>query len=322
MQRASSATVTDDPRVAGERLEGFYALRITPTARSSSAHNATKVGFTLVELLVVIAIIGVLVALLLPAVQAARESARRAQCTNQLRQIGLAILNYEAQHGALPMGCLECRSPVPPQESRLTSWVVRILPQLEYQSLQAQIDFEKQMWHADNLAATSEVLPGMLCPSNDLAKLHASNVGLLPGRAFADYGGLAGVEGDGHDEPDPNSTHTLAAPYRGAIVYERWTKLTEITDGTSHTALVGEMQDRRKTDECEWANGHQIFAQHKETPINSTSGWGNELGSAHPGGAIATFCDGHVVFLSDSMEQTVLNAVLTLAGDEVVEDVP
>ena len=92
-------------------------------------------GFTLVELLVVITIIGILIALLLPAVQAAREAARRAQCQNNLKQVGLALLNYEAAHGMLPAGGLRLSN------TYGWSWWIRVLPHLESDSLVAGLNY-------------------------------------------------------------------------------------------------------------------------------------------------------------------------------------
>ena len=138
-------------------------------------------GFTLVELLVVIAIIGILVALLLPAIQAAREAARRAQCTNNLRQVGLALLNYESSHKTLPPGSGYLR---PVKESK-GNWVIAALPFMEEQSLQSQYDFDEFQDSKDpdgdgknNFELTSKArIDTLICPSDEVA-----NQPILEGR--------------------------------------------------------------------------------------------------------------------------------------------
>ena len=275
-------------------------------------------GFSLIELLVVIAILGVLISLLLPAVQYVRESARRTQCTNHLRQLMLASLAFETQAGELPVGCLECRARGI-RQPRFTSWIGVVLPQLEYHQVARQLDFTLPMWHARNQVASSTIISELLCPSTGDRDLYSSN-SMWKGRAFTDYGGLYGVEGEGHTELDSSATQTLAKPFLGVMLYEEGTALREVRDGTSKTAAIGEMLLRRKSGECEWINGHHLFAQEKNTPINSGSGLGNDIGSAHPGGANIAFCDGHVAWMANETAQRALNASLTRAGEEWPHD--
>lgn len=132
-------------------------------------------GFTLVELLVAIAIIGVLVALLLPAVQAARESARRSQCTNNLKQLGLALLNYEAAVGSLPPGyASQSRvDPPPPLRDPATwdappgwGWGAHLLPYLEQTGVSGQIDLEQPIWTPEHASVIGAEIPLFLCPSS------------------------------------------------------------------------------------------------------------------------------------------------------------
>ncbi len=271
-------------------------------------------GFTLVELLVVIAIIGLLVSLLLPAVQTAREAARKTTCQNNLRQLGIAILNFESQKSAFPVGCVECRAST--SRPRFISWFSRLLPMLEESAIHDEIDFQMPMWDASNAAPTSATIGTLLCPTTKDQRLQAAS-GLWRGRAFSDYGGLYGVEGEGHSEEDSSATQTLDRRFLGVMLYESPTRMEQITDGTSHTAFVAEMQLRRVAGECEWANGHQLFAQERDTPVNASSGLGNDIGGPHLGGAFAGLCDGHVQWLDDSLDQAVLNALLTRAGGEV-----
>lgn len=268
-------------------------------------------GFTLVELLVVVAIIGALVALLLPAVQAARESSRRTSCANNLRQQGLALIGFESEHRTLPIGCVDCLE----QPQRFHSWNSQILPWLEQPALRKQLDFAVPSYQAPNIKAAVQTLDVFVCPST-LEEEVVGKSGLWRGAAFTDYGGLYGVEGEGRDALEEHNSQHLELASLGVMVYDDPVAYRDVLDGLSQTAAIAEMKLRRRV-ECEWISGHNIFAQEQATPINSASGLGNDVGSPHPGGAQVAFCDGHVAFLSEQIEQTALIALLTRAGEEV-----
>ena len=300
------------------------------------ANRATGAkAFTLVELLVVIAIIGVLVGLLLPAVQAAREAARRTQCQQNLREIGIAILNHEQQHGELPIGCIGFNITPGTGKQKLISWNVQLLPFLEQQPLWAEFRFDLPAYESPNREWGSTLLAIFLCPSTPSEQL-SSTASLWRGQAFTDYAGLYGVEGEGRDHPDfgnpdvPNPpTQVLNDDSLGVMLFNEPVFLKQISDGSAHTAMVGEALLRRETvvelpdqgtivaTSMEWPNGHNIFAQEQYTGINEI-GLDNEIGSPHPGGALVVFCDGHVAFLSDDMSQAALNALLTRSGGEAL----
>lgn len=282
-------------------------------------------GFTLVELLVVIAIIGLLAALLLPAIQSARESGRRAQCQNNLRQLGVAMALYEQQARAYPIGCIGCKLVAPPAggaapKLRYLAWNIHLLPYLEEKPLRETVDLSLPSYQAPNATAAANVVNVFLCPSAAPESrvvddpLHETK-GLWRGAAFTDYGGIYGVEGDGHNATDPNATQWLADQWLGVMLYEEPVTVRAIIDGLSKTASIGETVLRRLP-ETEWINGNNVFAEEASTPINAASGLGNELGSSHPGGASLVFCDAHVEFVADTIEQPVLNALLTKAGGE------
>jgi prepilin-type N-terminal cleavage/methylation domain-containing protein/prepilin-type processing-associated H-X9-DG protein len=277
-------------------------------------------GFTLVELLAVLAIIGVLVALLLPAVQAARESARRAHCQNNLHQLGVAFNLHVEQRGEFPVGCIGCKlnlsapgEPLVPQ--RFISWNTHLLPFLEQEQLWRELDFSEPSFAAVNKPAGSTVVRSFLCPSVDEDVLH-NRTGLWKGFAFTDYGGIYGVEGEGRTELDTAALHWLRPDSLGMMLYEVSVAPRQVTDGLSYTAIVAEMV-RRRTSETEWVNGHNVFAQEASTPINVASNLGNEIGSPHPGGAQLVFCDGHVEFVSDGIAQPRLIGMLTKSDEAV-----
>jgi len=215
-------------------------------------------GFTLVELLVVIAIIGILIALLLPAVQAAREAARRSHCSNQLKQLGLALQNYHDTHRIFPHGA---RFPYP-----APNWRIMVLPYIEQDPLYKQIDPNSQaslggFMSAHDAASTygygtgrNAVLKGLVvagwnCPSNPNPPLVDPNGSLVSwfevyDRAqVVDYVGIAGAY------PDPAGRTTVCsgksqygsyACENGVLCPNIWVRMGDVTDGTSNTLIVGE----------------------------------------------------------------------------------
>ncbi len=144
---------------------------------SKSANPKWRHGFTLVELLVVITIIGILISLLLPAVQAAREAARRMQCANNLKQLGLAIHNYHASHGCFPPGCVQATAPgkkngwnrdgIPDFSTNFT-WPTMILPFIEQQNLYDMYDFKLSPCDPINAIAKSQPVMTYVCPDDEL----------------------------------------------------------------------------------------------------------------------------------------------------------
>jgi len=218
-------------------------------------------AFTLVELLVVIAIIGVLVALLLPAVQAARESARRMQCSNKLKQIGLALLTYETTHKTLPIGSLWARGPTINPGWGM-SWWFRIMPYLELNSLGNQLSDIGD--HPGTLANTTPTWTGtaingplvnnlkiqaMICPSSSLMAVR--NTGYAYTITCPQYVGISGAASDANfqNASGREVTHNQGSIYAagGGLVAWDAVRLAEITDGTSNTMIVGEQSNFAKS---------------------------------------------------------------------------
>ena len=255
-----------------------------------------RAAFTLVELLVVVAIIGVLVALLLLAVQAARESARRAQCQNNLRQIAVALQNYHDTHRQLPIGCVEKRTATTPSGRQL-AWSAAILPQLELPALSEQIDFDVPYDGTTNALAAATVVGVYLCPSTtrmaigrDDAIVSASTTGGYRGAAI-DYGGIYGAA-----QVSPSAN--------GVFLYDRVISLADISDGTSHTLAIAEDSGRGWLMNGEWINGENIY----DVGNLPNTQQDNEIWSDHPGGAMVTWCDGSASFLSNTIDLAVLRA--------------
>jgi prepilin-type N-terminal cleavage/methylation domain-containing protein/prepilin-type processing-associated H-X9-DG protein len=212
-------------------------------------------GFTLVELLVVIAIIGVLVALLLPAVQAAREAARRSQCTNNLKQFGLAVANQvSAKRDTLPSGLTQDQSPY-----RGVTFFVYLLPYMEQQAVFARWNFTNLALNSNSdTAPTATQIPTLLCPSDEPTE-RVVNFSTMPsgnhGLAYPGYYAVTSYSGNGgtrsyynYDTVDDGVFYTTGP---AGICYSRTppqpcekmtdpVKLQQITDGTSNTILGGE----------------------------------------------------------------------------------
>lgn len=270
-----------------------------------------RVGMTLVELLVVVAVLAALVALLLPAVQSAREAARRTSCMNNLRGIGCAIYGYESARRAFPVGCLECTTKAPRKQ---IAWNAFILPFAEEPGAAVAFDFAFSYRSSQNRIAAGHVVRLFLCPSTSRTNRTGPTTGdrNKNGRwdagddlAYTDYGGMYGV---GYSVPQPLPEHA------GVMQYERPTTAKQVTDGLSHTALIAECTGRDASYQSEWANGQNIFDQWHTTGINRSQN--NEIWSDHIGMAGMVFCDGHVDFVHESVEQAVLLAMLTRAGGD------
>lgn len=284
-------------------------------------YKRVRCAFALVELLVVVAIVSVLIALLLPAVQYAREAARRSVCSNHLRQIGIALHNYENAYQYFPTGCLECSFMSGPVKTakKTIAWNVATLPYLEQTILWQQFDYEQTIKSRQNRAVVSVVVPTFLCPTTIRQSFTSGDINRNgqwdPGddMAYTDYGGIYGVEGVGRDAL-PKSPHVLEPGSLGIMLYEWPTQISEIRDGLSQTIMVGESAGRTYQQQSEWANGHNCFAQEQSTGINVSTD--NELHSDHTGLVGVVFCDAHVRYLDDSIPQSVLTALLTRAGNE------
>jgi prepilin-type N-terminal cleavage/methylation domain-containing protein/prepilin-type processing-associated H-X9-DG protein len=234
-------------------------------------------AFTLVELLVVIAIIGVLVALLLPAVQAAREAARRSSCQNNIKQCGLALLTYHDAHGAFPAG-----AKLPPGTGGMNAphlgtlhqpnWIISVLPQMEQAALYNAFELANPISDPINREFRGTTLETLLCPSdafNRTSKFAGRNAAEGDNWARGNYGGNAGLgymtadsygpNGDipPGDAAGPDVAGWLDPRARGVMGLNVGLSIKDITDGTSSTILVGELRagvsenDRRGT----WALG-------------------------------------------------------------------
>jgi prepilin-type processing-associated H-X9-DG protein/prepilin-type N-terminal cleavage/methylation domain-containing protein len=257
-------------------------------------------AFTLVELLATLTILGLLVGLLVPAIQAARESARRIQCSTNLKNIGLGLLNFEAANRSFPPGSDGLGG-------TQIAWSSRILPFLDYASLFRQIDFT-QPWDAPgaNLTAAQQNIELYVCPSGEE---------IAPG--MQDYGGIQGTSllplamGTGPQDAFGCGVMIVTGasqPYPVTI--------PSITDGTSYTLAIGESVDREQPGAISWACGLNCFSQNQPA-INVPDNAGN-LFSRHPQGANALFADGHVVLLDETIATQVLGGLCTRNGGETI----
>jgi prepilin-type N-terminal cleavage/methylation domain-containing protein/prepilin-type processing-associated H-X9-DG protein len=297
-------------------------------------------AFTIVELLVVIAIIGVLVALLLPAVQAARESARRAHCVNNLKQIGLALHQHHDAYDVFPPGVVQAPFTVPQGKIIQGShgFVPFLLPFLEEDALASIYHWDKRCQGPENQPVATIQLKVMQCPSAEpdrwvTAVEDASNYSYGGRGACGDYTGIREIDTRLVDLSlvDP------AAKYQGILARNFLTRFKDITDGASQTILVTESAGRPTLWRAgrpvaglyspygAWVTGTLIFGQGssgdgatKPGPcaINCTND--HEAYSFHPNGANAVFADGAVQFLKDDLDIRVFARLATRAGEEVV----
>lgn len=213
--------------------------------------RAARPGFTLVELLVVIAIIGVLIALLLPAVNAAREAGRRTVCRNNLMQVSIALQHYESSFDLLPPGTINPTGPIrtEPQGFQL-SWITQVLPQLGQQAIARHLDYRVGAYDPRNQRVADTIISTLRCPSEMLGWSDA-------GRALSSYAGC-------HDSAEtPIDTTNNGVLFLNSHIQER-----DLTDGASYTLFVGEK--RNEPEDLGWMSGTRATLRNTGTIINAT----------------------------------------------------
>ncbi len=297
-------------------------------------------GFTLIELLVVIAIIAVLVALLLPAVQAAREAARRCQCVNNLMQIGIAAKSYENAFELLPSGVVNPTGPIRNTSSGYHfNWLAQLLPYLDQKPVYRHLDFNAGVYQPENGTARAVLMKVLLCPSAGGSERMTSTTA-TPAWGDPALTHYAACHNDVEAPIDVKNT--------GVFFLNSRVRYEDVEDGTSQTIFFGE----KPTDPTElgWASGTRATLRNTGSAINgafrpllSASGATDEaddvaatagtaatkpgeappdpvggFGSKHPGGSNFGFGDGSVKFLKSSINPKVFQLLGNRADGDLI----
>lgn len=299
-----------------------------------SLNAKNRPAFTLIELLVVIGILGVLIALLLPAVQKARESANRAKCQNNLRQIGIALHSYHGDHNAFPPG-YRWQSRVPDVPNRTDpgwSWAAFLLPYVEHDNLQHQINFNSSVGDPSNESVRATVLSVFVCPTDQQTGLFQiqTTTGLSFDSATNSYAACFGGLVEIGDTPGCGD----GVFYRNSRV-----RIADITDGSSNTLAVGERAALFA--QAPWAGAVsagtvritpgapttstsveaapvQVLAHCGSHALNDNQSDPDDFFTPHVGVAFFLFADGSVRPVSVNTDMAIIRALATRHGGEVV----
>jgi len=313
-------------------------------------------AFTLVELLVVIAIIGILVALLLPAVQTARESARRTQCANNVKQIGLAFHHYHDTHRVFPPayviqpggGALNgTPDPTTRDAGPGWAWGTLLLPYLEQTSLYDAFDFSRPCWDAANAAPARTPLGVFTCPSAPGRTDQPFNVVSGNGSTLATFARSCYVVNAGQDEPWLHAVDSYEGLADGPLYRNSRTSVADVLDGLSSTVFLGEhhpvLSDKTWVGvvptatvcpkpafafgPCEPAailvNCHSGPCSYANPPtIHPPNSWTSapcQMFAEHPGGCNVMLGDGSVRFISEDIHQPTWAAMSSRAKGDIVD---
>ena len=311
------------------------------TSDRSEQHKSARPAFTLVELLVVIAIIGVLVALLLPAVQAAREAARRAQCQNNMRQVALALINHHDVLGVFPEAADGYKENRP-------GYLARLLPYIEGGNIESQIDYDKLFNRDVNQPIAQLAFTMFQCPSladEELVDLYWRRIDGIDYETSS-YAAIAGagraLAPDSDGEP-LSPTNNCGRPGGDGIIYANsQVNMRQITDGTSNTFAIGERNYELRAWMRGPVSGGACTSNTKtlRNPIvNNIDGFGDwyvadnsgrqsgtlgfsnlPFGSNHPAGAHFVKADGSVDFFEEGANLCLLMNLSTIAGGETAAE--
>jgi len=300
-------------------------------------HPSRRSGFTLIELLVVIAIIAVLIGLLLPAVQKVREAAARMSCTNNLKQIAIAVHSYHDVSGTFPtnagVGYNYDNNSV-----NCWSWIARTLPNMEQGNLATAVGVTTPGAKVNsNPAACATVIKGLVCPSDNSQnpRQDAANIGNNggPGLGTTNYRGVCGNNWawGNYQNTGPTGNNNGLDVGNGIFFrtdYTRPIKMTSITDGTSNTFMVGEdipsmnqhntwVFFNHTTGTCSIPPNNAMRAG--QPGFQNPGDWPNvySFRSRHTGGLNFALADGHVTFITEGIDLTLYRNLATYAGGEV-----
>jgi prepilin-type N-terminal cleavage/methylation domain-containing protein/prepilin-type processing-associated H-X9-DG protein len=285
-------------------------------------------AFTFIELMIVVGIIGVLISLLLPAIQSAREQARRTQCCNNLLQLGLAMGNYASTHTVLPPGVVNDKGPIVNLPAGYNhGWIVQILPFLGQDNVYRRIDLDQSVYAAANFTVREVVISTLMCPSDSR-------------RVSTNYAGCH------HDVEAP-----IAADNHGVLYLNSHVRLDDITDGPAQTILIGEsIYDDPSA--LGWTSGTSATLRNTGHPLSDPNGthalfkntaqlsdeervaavrqmaedgilpieFVGGFSSRHPLGSNFAFCDGSVRYLKNSISQQVFRLLGHRADGEPISD--